>query len=242
MRFFGTLKTWNDDRGFGFIVPEPGNQQLFVHISAFPRDGRRPEIGERLSFALESGDDGKKRAVKVERLDQSARDRPLGRPAPPTRDRNRRRPARRSRGLGLGIAALLVAGVGLVGYDQLAKLGVLPGSAVMTWSGPADDGLPGDASISWSDPGEHGLPGDATINWSESGDAGASGAVSASRSLPGAAVVTAPQAPRWRCDGRTHCSQMTSCAEATFFLRNCPNVAMDGDSDGIPCERQWCWY
>ena len=45
---------------------------------------------------------------------------------------------------------------------------------------------------------------------------------------------------QFRCDGRTHCSQMTSCAEATYFLRNCPNTKMDGDNDGIPCERQWC--
>lgn len=42
------------------------------------------------------------------------------------------------------------------------------------------------------------------------------------------------------CDGRIYCSQMTSCAEATFFLRNCPGVKMDGDNDGVPCERQWC--
>jgi hypothetical protein len=45
---------------------------------------------------------------------------------------------------------------------------------------------------------------------------------------------------RFRCDGRTHCSHMTSCEEATFFLRNCPNVEMDGNNDGVPCERQWC--
>ena len=44
----------------------------------------------------------------------------------------------------------------------------------------------------------------------------------------------------FRCDGRTHCSQMTSCAEATFFLRNCPGVKMDGNNDGEPCEQQWC--
>jgi hypothetical protein len=42
------------------------------------------------------------------------------------------------------------------------------------------------------------------------------------------------------CDGRTYCSQMTSCEEATFFLRNCPGVKMDGNNDGIPCEKQWC--
>jgi len=53
-----------------------------------------------------------------------------------------------------------------------------------------------------------------------------------------------PDAPSssvsFKCDGRTHCSQMTSCLEATFFLRNCPGVKMDGDGNGIPCERQWC--
>lgn len=44
----------------------------------------------------------------------------------------------------------------------------------------------------------------------------------------------------FKCDGRTHCSQMTSCEEATFFLKNCPDVKMDGNNDGIPCEKQWC--
>ncbi len=43
-----------------------------------------------------------------------------------------------------------------------------------------------------------------------------------------------------RCDGRTMCSQMTSCAEAKFFLRNCPGTKMDGNRDGVPCEQQWC--
>lgn len=45
---------------------------------------------------------------------------------------------------------------------------------------------------------------------------------------------------RFACDGRTHCSQMRSCAEATYFIQHCPNTKMDGDSDGVPCERQWC--
>ncbi|MEY4753994.1 MAG: hypothetical protein RJA44_1669 [Pseudomonadota bacterium] len=42
------------------------------------------------------------------------------------------------------------------------------------------------------------------------------------------------------CDGRQYCSQMRSCAEAKYFLANCPGVKMDGDGDGIPCEAQWC--
>ncbi len=44
----------------------------------------------------------------------------------------------------------------------------------------------------------------------------------------------------YSCDGRTHCSQMHSCAEATYFIQHCPNTKMDGDRDGIPCEDQWC--
>jgi len=69
-------------------------------------------------------------------------------------------------------------------------------------------------------------------------------AASAELSSPSPAVV-APRAPAepgaaFKCDGRTHCSQMTSCEEATYFLRNCPNVKMDGNNDGVPCEQQWC--
>ena len=51
---------------------------------------------------------------------------------------------------------------------------------------------------------------------------------------PGAA------ASQYKCDGRIYCSQMTSCEEATYFLRNCPGVKMDGNNDGVPCEQQWC--
>ena len=50
------------------------------------------------------------------------------------------------------------------------------------------------------------------------------------------------QAPTqsFKCDGRIYCSQMTSCEEAIFFLKNCPGVKMDGNNDGVPCEQQWC--
>ena len=44
----------------------------------------------------------------------------------------------------------------------------------------------------------------------------------------------------FKCEGKTTCSQMTSCDEAKFYLNNCPGVTIDGDGDGIPCERQWC--
>jgi hypothetical protein len=54
--------------------------------------------------------------------------------------------------------------------------------------------------------------------------------------------TTMPTVPegRFKCDGRIYCSQMTSCAEATYFLQNCPGTKMDGNNDGTPCEKQWC--
>lgn len=55
---------------------------------------------------------------------------------------------------------------------------------------------------------------------------------------PGASAVQ-PNVT-YACDGRTRCSQMRSCAEATWFLSHCPGVQMDGNHDGVPCERQWC--
>jgi hypothetical protein len=57
-----------------------------------------------------------------------------------------------------------------------------------------------------------------------------------------AAPATSQSAPegQFKCDGRIYCSQMTSCAEATYFLKNCRGTKMDGDNDGVPCERQWC--
>jgi cold shock CspA family protein len=67
--------------------------------------------------------------------------------------------------------------------------------------------------------------------------------VSQAPPVPQAAMSGTPSRPAasmYRCDGRTHCSQMNSCDEATYFLRNCPGTQMDGDGDGIPCERQLC--
>ena len=54
-----------------------------------------------------------------------------------------------------------------------------------------------------------------------------------------ASAAPAASAPS-RCDGRTHCSHMRSCEEAKYFIQHCPNTQMDGDNDGVACERQWC--
>jgi len=66
MRFTGTLKVWNDERGFGFIEPTQGGEQLFVHIKEFPAGTGRPSVGQILTFEVQTRPDGKKRALAVQ--------------------------------------------------------------------------------------------------------------------------------------------------------------------------------
>lgn len=65
-RFDGKLQSWNDERGFGFIAPSQGGQEIFVHIKSFPHGTGRPVIGWPLSFEVEWGPQGKKRAKSVQ--------------------------------------------------------------------------------------------------------------------------------------------------------------------------------
>jgi cold shock CspA family protein len=179
MRIEGKLTKWNDDRGFGFITPIQGGPDVFVHVSAFPKDGHRPRISERVTFEIEIDREGKKRATHVFCPDQ-----------PAVRAQPRHKPRHRSEKpgfLGRAILLLLVAGVGYYGYLHFTQRAA-PQAA---FSAP----------------------------------------------VPAPAPATTQN---FSCDGRTHCSQMKSCEEAKFFLRNCPGTQMDGDGDGIPCEQQWC--
>ncbi|TPW75682.1 DUF1294 domain-containing protein [Schumannella soli] len=64
VRVTGRLSTWDDARGFGFISRASG-RDIFVHISAFPADEHRPEIGDELSFVVEPMPDGRSRAAFV---------------------------------------------------------------------------------------------------------------------------------------------------------------------------------
>ncbi|MBQ0960945.1 excalibur calcium-binding domain-containing protein [Ideonella sp. 4Y11] len=82
----------------------------------------------------------------------------------------------------------------------------------------------------------------AKVPWPSTAPAPSPGPAAAPAPAPGAALTPAPGAApgAFHCDGRQHCSQMRSCAEAKYFLANCPGVKMDGDGDGVPCEQQWC--
>ncbi len=65
MRFEGIVKSWNEERAFGFIEPQQGGQEIFVHISAMPPRSGRPSVNQRVSFEVELNREGKKRATNV---------------------------------------------------------------------------------------------------------------------------------------------------------------------------------
>jgi uncharacterized membrane protein YsdA (DUF1294 family)/cold shock CspA family protein len=48
----GRLTEWNDERGFGFITPLGGDTRVFVHVSQFPRDKRRPMATDLVTYTL----------------------------------------------------------------------------------------------------------------------------------------------------------------------------------------------
>ena len=176
MRTHGTLIKWNEGRGFGFVALPQSREEIFVHISAFPRDGVRPRVGETISFEIRSAHDGRKRAEAVER--------------PGTRKTSGKREASKraliSSSAGSLVAGAVVLALGLVGYGSY---------------------------FSRQD----------------------------SNVVPSAFTAVETSGQSFRCDGRTHCSQMTSCTEARYFLKHCPGTQMDGDGDGEPCEQQWCY-
>ena len=63
-----------------------------------------------------------------------------------------------------------------------------------------------------------------------------------SRPQPVSQVKKTKVNERFKCSGKVYCSEMTSCEEAKFYLRNCPGTKMDGNNDGVPCEGQWCGH
>ena len=206
MRRHGTLTKWNDDRGFGFITPAGGPPEVFVHISAFPRDGRRPQVGELISFELEAGKDGKQRAVAIMRPGQGS----AARPARPPVSRRPRVSV---------LTAFALGGLAVFGYNRFQAyrpVDSIPPPA-FAQSPPQTrvepEPIPELGEVEEVEPPAQPEP-----------------------ALPMAVPARSPSS----CDGRTMCSQMRSCEEATFFLRNCPTTKMDGDGDGVPCESQWC--
>ncbi len=67
MPITGTVKFFNDSKGYGFIAPEDGGQDAFVHISAVERAGMRTlQKDQKVSYELEQDQRGKTSAVNLQ--------------------------------------------------------------------------------------------------------------------------------------------------------------------------------
>jgi CspA family cold shock protein len=62
----GVVKWYNPTKGFGFIQPEGGGKDVFLHVSAVERAGHGdPLEGDRISYDVEKGRDGRESAVNL---------------------------------------------------------------------------------------------------------------------------------------------------------------------------------
>jgi cold shock protein len=69
----GTVKFFNDSKGYGFIQPDQGNSDAFVHITALERAGMRTlQQNQRISYDLEQDQRGKMSAVNLKTVDDAA--------------------------------------------------------------------------------------------------------------------------------------------------------------------------
>lgn len=104
MRSAGRITEWNDDKGFGFVVPHGGGDRAFVHVRAFQRGSRRPVEGDLVSYTVAKDPRGRRQARDVRHAGQKI--------AAP------RAPSRIPR-MAIGVVALLVVAL-------LALAGVMP--------------------------------------------------------------------------------------------------------------------
>ncbi|MCU8007270.1 excalibur calcium-binding domain-containing protein [Shewanella sp. SM87] len=209
----GVLVRWNDEKGFGFIQPEKNAaQDVFIHISVLKKMARKPIVGDSILYQTEVQNDGKRKAViaSIEGVAVVA--------ASATTRSHSHIQSRNENFNNKNKAHYHSPRKS--SFNTIIPLLIIVAIVIFGFKqyqefneAPAIDEVP--------------------VLTNED-----------TQPMPMYETKARTQAtatPSFQCEaGKTHCSHMSSCAEATFYIQHCPNTQMDGNGDGIPCERQWC--
>jgi len=209
----GTLVRWNDEKGFGFIKPEAGNgKDVFIHFSALKHMARKPVVGDAIQYLTEQQADGKVKATKASIEGVAVVASTSKRPAPTGHHRNSHSIDRHN-----SKSHNRHSRQSKSSSVMLIPLIVILALGIFGFK--RFEALTAQSNTQVNVTNELSQqPAAEPIEWAQPKET-------------------------FRCEaGKQHCSQMRSCAEAKYYQRNCPDTKMDGDGDGIPCERQHCGY
>lgn len=237
----GKIKSFSTSRGFGFIEVEGDIDDVFFHIKDLPQHNIEPKIGEALQFMIVE-DQGKFKAGNIQRLGLSSESK-----ATTSSNKKKARTQASPRYHEAGHKSTIITVIGII---IVAVLGFLTYGKYQSYSaekqrkaeqlmleqqqiveeqrkalGKLPDQILSEQGKRNLEAGLHQTNQPRSERVTESID-----------KQNGRLPVSTGQ---FKCDGRTHCSQMRSYEEAVYFLRNCPNTQMDGNNDGEPCERQF---
>jgi cold shock CspA family protein len=169
LRSQGKVKSWNQAKGFGFISPNGGGKDVFLHISNFSNSRRTPAIGSLVTYEILLDESNRQKAINVKFVGEKIKE-----------VKSRSIPAIFKLILFFGLIVFVIYNLA---HNRGSSLQATLYKSIHERDYKKTD---------------------------------------------------------FKCEGKTHCSEMTSCNEALFYQENCSGTEMDGDNDGIPCEQQWC--
>jgi len=216
----GRIIEWNQNKGFGFILSNINSSKIFIHISDFKYKQCKPKVGDIVIYEVGKDKNNRKKAINVlcrESFILNKNDKKVEK-------------TNKKFYLILPLLLLLMIFLSKKGNDEITSLD----SNLNNYSEITTNIDNMDSNVTTSD----------IVKESNTEDE-LNKLVAEFRknnvTLKHQQYKEHQKHSKYTCDGRQYCSQMHSCAEAKFFITHCPNTKMDGDRDGIPCERQWCY-
>ena len=217
MRYQGKVTQWFADKGYGFISTEATAERVFLHVSAISKGQARPSVGEELTFEIVHDDKKGSQAYNVFFPNRPVSELNVSEYKANLYEQSHMNQA--------SMRVRVKAREPLTTYAGEERKQKKPrdlktvlymiffGWLVMT------------GYYAWVKPESeitHDV--DATVH----------------------ELVEQPIVDKdtniFQCSGKMRCTEMTSCEEAMYYLKNCPGTITDGDSDGLPCEDQWCGH